>query len=114
MARSALESAAIDHSNDPTAFEVDLMNIARTTLSSKLLNVEKGERTPSSTVVFHPSVVDIFVIDHFARLAVDAVLRLKGSGNLDYIQVCYCILFRVLVSNERCVLGHQETRWNAL
>ena len=42
------------------------MNIARTTLSSKLLNVEK---------------------DHFARLAVDAVLRLKGSGNLDYIQV---------------------------
>ena len=42
------------------------MNIARTTLSSKLLNVEK---------------------DHFARLAVDAVLRLKGSGNLDYIQL---------------------------
>merc|ERR1711871_657953 len=25
--------------------------------------------------------------DHFAKLAVDAVLRLKGSGNLDYIQV---------------------------
>ncbi len=42
------------------------MNIARTTLSSKLLNVEK---------------------DHFAQLAVDAVLRLKGSGNLDHIQV---------------------------
>jgi T-complex protein 1 subunit beta len=42
------------------------MNIARTTLSSKLLNVEK---------------------DHFASLAVEAVLRLKGSGNLDYIQV---------------------------
>ena len=44
------------------------MNIARTTLSSKLLNVEK---------------------DHFAALAVDAVLRLKGSGNLDHIQVLY-------------------------
>jgi T-complex protein 1 subunit beta len=37
------------------------MNIARTTLSSKLLNVEK---------------------DHFARLAVDAVLRLKVGLSL--------------------------------
>lgn len=42
------------------------MNIARTTLSSKLLFVEK---------------------DHFAGLATEAVLRLRGSGNLDYIQV---------------------------
>ena len=42
------------------------MNIARTTLSSKLLFVEK---------------------DHFAKLAVDAVLRLRGSGNLEHIQV---------------------------
>jgi T-complex protein 1 subunit beta len=58
----------LSYSSDPAAFEADLMNIARTTLSSKLLNVEK---------------------DHFARLAVDAVLRLKGSGNLDYIQVMY-------------------------
>lgn len=38
----------------------------RTTLSSKLLTHEKG---------------------HFADLAVNAVLRLKGSGNLDYIQM---------------------------
>ena len=58
IARSALESAAVDHSSNSAMFEEDLMNIARTTLSSKLLNVEK---------------------DHFARLAVDAVLRLKGS-----------------------------------
>jgi len=42
------------------------MNIARTTLSSKLLTYEK---------------------EHFAKLAVDAVLRLKGSNNLDLIQV---------------------------
>ena len=47
-------------------FKKDLTDIAMTTLSSKLLNVEK---------------------EHFATLAVDAVLRLKGSGNLDYIQV---------------------------
>ncbi len=42
------------------------MNIARTTLSSKLLTQHK---------------------DHFARLAVQAVLRLKGSGNLEAIQI---------------------------
>ena len=40
------------------------MNIARTTLSSKVLTNEK---------------------EHFARLAVDAVLRLDGSTNLDSI-----------------------------
>ena len=66
IARQALENAAVDHSSDPAAFKEDLLNIARTTLSSKLLNVEK---------------------DHFANLAVDAVLRLKGSGNLDHIQI---------------------------
>jgi len=65
-ARSALEAAAVDHADDLEQFRKDLLDIARTTLSSKLLNVEK---------------------DHFANLAVDAVLRLKGSGNLDYIQV---------------------------
>ena len=44
----------------------DLMNIARTTLSSKLLTQHK---------------------DHFASLAVKAILRLKGSGNLEAIQL---------------------------
>merc|ERR1719231_212087 len=66
LARAALEEDAVDNGADEVAFKEDLLNIARTTLSSKLLNVEK---------------------DHFAALAVDAVLRLKGSGNLDYIQV---------------------------
>lgn len=47
-------------------FKLDLLNIARTTLSSKLLTKDK---------------------DYFAKLAVDAVLRLKGSGVLDYIQI---------------------------
>ena len=65
-ARAALESAAVDHSSDAAAFRTDLLNIARTTLSSKLLHVEKN---------------------HFAELAVDAVMRLQGSGNLEYIQV---------------------------
>ncbi|TWW64421.1 T-complex protein 1 subunit beta [Takifugu flavidus] len=66
VARDALREAAVDHSNDSARFQEDLLNIARTTLSSKLLTHHK---------------------EHFARLAVDAVIRLKGSGNLDAIHV---------------------------
>ncbi|XP_063853813.1 T-complex protein 1 subunit beta-like [Scylla paramamosain] len=65
-AREALTAAAKDNSSDPQAFREDLMRIAKTTLSSKILAQHK---------------------DFFAQLAVDAVLRLKGSGNLDAIQV---------------------------
>lgn len=42
------------------------MNIARTTLSSKILVQHR---------------------DHFAKLAVEAVLRLKKSGDLNAIQI---------------------------
>eukprot|EP00442_Polarella_glacialis_P002950 CAMPEP_0115117586 /NCGR_PEP_ID=MMETSP0227-20121206/43975_1 /TAXON_ID=89957 /ORGANISM="Polarella glacialis, Strain CCMP 1383" /LENGTH=533 /DNA_ID=CAMNT_0002518675 /DNA_START=79 /DNA_END=1680 /DNA_ORIENTATION=- len=65
-AREKLESLAMDNGKDPAAFREDLMRIARTTLSSKLLKHEK---------------------EHFATLAVNAVLRLHGKPNLDYIQV---------------------------
>jgi len=41
IARQALEEAAVDNSLDEVLFKEDLLNIARTTLSSKLLNVEK-------------------------------------------------------------------------
>ncbi|KAL7565475.1 hypothetical protein ACA910_012214 [Epithemia clementina (nom. ined.)] len=47
-------------------FRSKLFQIASTTLSSKLLTYEK---------------------EHFAKLAVDAVMRLKGSNNLEHIQV---------------------------
>merc|ERR1711936_871674 len=66
VAKEALEKSAIDHSKDETLFREDLMNIARTTLSSKILSQHK---------------------DFFSKLAVDAVMRLKGSGNLDAIQI---------------------------
>lgn len=65
-AKEALRSIARDNSGDMAKFQEDLMNIARTTLSSKLLQQDK---------------------EHFSKLAVDAVLRLKGSSNLDYIQL---------------------------
>ena len=57
---------ATDNGKDDAAFRQDLLRIAQTTLSSKLLKHEK---------------------EHFATLAVDAVLRLRGKPNLDYIQV---------------------------
>merc|ERR550514_1487790 len=66
IARAKLESLAADHGADAAAFREDLLKIAKTTLSSKLLKHEK---------------------DHFSNLAVDAVLRLRSKPNLDYIQV---------------------------
>ena len=66
VAQQKLESCSMDNGKDPELFRQNLLNIAQTTLSSKLLRHEK---------------------EHFAELAVNAVLRLKGGANLDYIQV---------------------------
>lgn len=65
-AHKALIDVAVSNVDDKDKFRDDLFKIARTALSSKLLHSEK---------------------EHFANLAVDAVLRLKGSTNLDYIHV---------------------------
>ncbi|KAH8409259.1 hypothetical protein KR009_011387, partial [Drosophila setifemur] len=66
VALEALTAAAQDNSGSDEKFKADLLNIARTTLSSKILHQHK---------------------DFFANLAVDAVLRLKGSGELRSIQI---------------------------
>lgn len=66
IAYNALLESSIDNSSDAQKFKNDLLNIARTTLSSKILTQEKNL---------------------FAELAVEAVLRLKGSGNLDAIKI---------------------------
>lgn len=65
-ARARLEELSFDNGKDEEKLRSDLINIAKTTLSSKLLKHEK---------------------DHFANLAVNAVLRLRGRPNFDYIQV---------------------------
>jgi len=65
-ARKALTNFARDHGSDEAKFHEDLLNIAKTTISSKILTQYK---------------------EKFAKLAVDAVLRLKGSGSLDAIQI---------------------------
>jgi T-complex protein 1 subunit beta len=65
-AATALEASTLDNGADPIAFKKDLFNIACVTLSSKVL-AQAG--------------------DHFANIAVDAVLRLRGSTNLDHVQI---------------------------
>lgn len=66
VAQEALLASSIDNSKDVALFRKDLYNVASTTLSSKILTAHK---------------------DHFSNLAVDAVMRLKGSTNLDHIQI---------------------------
>ncbi|KAG5422136.1 CCT2 [Candida metapsilosis] len=62
----ALDKNAVNNGLDPAKFRLDLLNIAKTTLSSKILSQDK---------------------EQFATLAVDAILRLKGSTNLSHIQI---------------------------
>ncbi|ONM30947.1 T-complex protein 1 subunit beta [Zea mays] len=65
-ARDSLLKKTMDNKENTDKFRSDLMNIAMTTLSSKILSQDK---------------------EYFAELAVDAVLRLKGSTNLESIQI---------------------------
>ena len=65
-AKKVLEDIAMNNADDEEAFKQDLKNIAMTTLSSKLLLHDR---------------------DAFANLAVEAVLRLKGSGNIEFIKL---------------------------
>jgi len=98
-ARAKLEALAMDNGKDPKAFREDLLNIAKTTLSSKLLKHEK---------------------DHFATLAVNAVLRLGGKPNLDYIQVLKkaggslkeSFLEEGFILEKKIGVGHKKTLEN--
>ncbi|CCU74825.1 unnamed protein product [Blumeria hordei] len=65
-ALAALEMSAVNFSDDKENFKRELKSIARTTLSSKVLSQDR---------------------DHFADLACDAVLRTKGSSDLNQIQI---------------------------
>ncbi|GFE52750.1 T-complex beta subunit [Babesia ovis] len=62
VARKRLEEITFSSISDPDKFESDLFKIACTTLSSKLLRLEKA---------------------HFARLAVDALLRMSRDMKRD-------------------------------
>ena len=66
VAKKVLEDISVDNHNDQAAFRETLKQLALTTLSSKLLLHDR---------------------ERFANLCVDAVMRLQGSGNLDYIKL---------------------------
>jgi len=68
VAREALLESAVDNQADPEQFKKDLFNIARTTLSSKLLTQHK---------------------DFFAKICVDAILKIKEDpkSTLESIQI---------------------------
>lgn len=66
VAQKVLEDISVDNFKDKDAFRKDLKNLALTTLSSKLLLHDR---------------------ERFANLCVDAVLRLDGNYNLDYIKL---------------------------
>ncbi|EOD34861.1 hypothetical protein EMIHUDRAFT_455478 [Emiliania huxleyi CCMP1516] len=70
-ALKALRAAAIDHSDDEAAFRQDLLNIAMTTLSSKVLSQDK---------------------EHFAAIAVDAKI---GVGCPKRMRDC-----KVMIANS--------------
>lgn len=66
VAVDALTKLAVDNGAFHESFRQDLLNIARTTLSSKILSQDK---------------------EQFATMAVDAILRLNGKTNLNHIQI---------------------------
>jgi T-complex protein 1 subunit beta len=66
IARAALEASAVDHAASEESRRAAMTAIARTTLSSKLLTHEKN---------------------HFADLAVEAIMRVKDTLSLEHIHI---------------------------
>lgn len=87
-ARKALEDSAIVRGTEEELRE-SLLAIARTTLSSKILgsggNHSSLEAGTATAMPNNPNAASDR--EHFAKIAVDAVMRLGGSTNLDRIQV---------------------------
>jgi T-complex protein 1 subunit beta len=98
IARAALEASSLDHGSDPVAFRADLMNIARTS-KFYLFNHYFNTLCNRLTLTFSPSLslLSFFTAlsskllthekDQFAQLAVDAVMRIKNTLNLEQIQI---------------------------
>mmetsp|Transcript_39404 Transcript_39404/g.92158 ORF Transcript_39404/g.92158 Transcript_39404/m.92158 type:complete len:507 (-) Transcript_39404:4946-6466(-) len=61
-----IESKSFDYSNDPLRFCLEILNVVRTTLNSKIISPFR---------------------EHFSRIVVKAVLKLKGSTNINFIKI---------------------------
>ena len=87
----ALDRSAVDNGDDPEKFRADLLNIARTTLSSKVLSADK---------------------DYFAKLAVDAVLRLKVRRSVNSFRDADTdiLVYRALPTSRT---SRSSRRWEA-
>lgn len=79
-------------SSNPAAFREDLFNIARTTLSSKVLAQDK---------------------EYFANLAVDAVLRLKVSGLSEHRHRMLNLVVTTGIDRSRAHSNNQKSRRKA-
>jgi T-complex protein 1 subunit beta len=87
IARAALEASSLDHAANFEEFKKDLMNIARTTLSSKLLTHEKDQFGWCMIVVAHIPPLSYPGYCSAAKLAVDAVLRIRKTLSLEAIHI---------------------------
>ena len=76
---------------DPVKFRQDLFNIARTTLSSKVLSQDK---------------------DYFSNLAVDAVLRLKVCGLMSIVHL-YVYTFLLSRVQRTSITSKSSKKWEA-
>lgn len=93
VAIQALNKAAVNNGDNPTLFRNDLLNIAQTTLSSKILSQDKLL---------------------FSNLAVDAILRLKGSTNLNHIQIIKKSRWQIIrfLLGPRVYIGKEIWYWS--
>lgn len=88
-AKKALEASAVDHSVFPFSCVV---NASRMILKSSTMiwwTLPKQHSPPSFSTTTRITLVSTVLECSIcvAKLAVDAVLRIKDSGNLDYIQI---------------------------
>jgi len=81
VAVNALQEHVVDNSNDLKSFRKDLINIARTTLCSKIVSTE---------------------IELFAELCVEAVLRLKGQS----IEMIHIIKKKKIIKNPKILIAN--------
>ena len=119
-ARAQLEAVSFDHKADEAAFRQDLLNIARTTLSSKILTQVRPSHCQLCCVAFHLSSTRLvgnedvcYSRRNRAPWASDEVRRMVGSAwPLVALTATKCCLWRQAsfssTVRERPAFGRKE------